>query len=437
MRVLALTNWYPPHHYGGYELSCFDVMTRLQRRGHDVHVLCSDQRLPGDPAPADPDHEAVVERSLRLYHDGEDLVRPGWRGRLAIERHNRSVLAAALDRHRPDVVSAWHLAALSQGLLALLAEREVPVAFAVCDEWPAFAWKLDPWSKPFTPDADRRTARVLGSGLDAWLRRVAGGLVERAVSVPARPVDAGPLGPALWVTDDVRRRTAPRSRHTFAADTVVWSGIDRTVYPSLPGRAGWSGRLVSTGRFDPRKGFETVIRALPLLPDDTTLALWGRGGEAEQARLRGIAADLGVADRVTLGSLERDEMPAAYAAGDLFVFPSEWAEPFGLVPVEAMACGTPVVATGVGGSSEFLHDGGNCLLFRPGDAEDLARVVKRVASDPDLRSSLVAAGHRTAEELDVERLTDVMESWHTWTAARMPGDPPLHRHRGGAPPGAP
>jgi glycosyltransferase involved in cell wall biosynthesis len=413
VRVLTLTNWYPPHHYGGYELSCLDVMTRLASRGHEVAVLCSDQRLPSDPPPPDPAHELRVERSLRMYHDGEDLVRPGWRGRLAIERHNRSTLAAALDRHRPDVVSVWHLAGLSQGLLALLAERRIPVVYAVCDEWPAYAWKLDPWAKPF-----------VGGGV----RRAAGRLVERVTGVPTRLVDAGPLGPALWVTDDLRERTA--SRLTFAAETVVYSGIDRTVYPSRSASSDereWSGRLVASGRFDPRKGFETAIRALPLLPEETTLALWGRGGEAERARLRRIAEALGVADRVTMGTRERDEMPAAYASGDLFVFPSEWAEPFGLVPIEAMACGTPVVATGVGGSSEFLRDGENCLLFRPGDAEDLARVVKSVASDPALRASLVAAGHRTAEAMDVERLADAMESWHLWTADGMTGPTPAPR----------
>ena len=95
MRILAITNWYPPHHYGGYELSCFDVMTRLEARGHEVAVLCSDQRLPtADPPTA---HERVVDRSLRLYHTGEDLLVPPLRERLAIERHNQARLAAALD----------------------------------------------------------------------------------------------------------------------------------------------------------------------------------------------------------------------------------------------------------------------------------------------------------------------------------------------------
>lgn len=412
MRVLTLTNWYPPHHYGGYELSCFDVMTRWERRGHDVAVLCSDQRLPG-AVPADAGHEEVVDRSLRLYHDGEDLVRPGWPGRRAIERHNQERLAAALDRHRPDVVSAWHIAALSSGLLTTLRRRRIPVVYAVCDEWPAYLMALDPWAGPFAGGP---------------VRRALGRVVGRLAGAPLGLTDVGAAGPALWVTDDLRRRTEPRSRLRFAADAVVYSGIDRTVFPTLDrGGSEWSGRLVCTGRFDPRKGFETVIRALALLPEDTTLALWGRGGEAEQHRLRGIADELGVGARVTIGSKERDEMPAAYAAGDLFVFPSEWAEPFGLVPVEAMACGTPVAATGVGGSAEFLRDGENCALFRAGDPEDLARVVRALAADPARRAALVAGGHRTADALDVERLVDVMEQWHIWTAVGMPSQTPRPR----------
>ncbi|HEX7134468.1 MAG TPA: glycosyltransferase family 4 protein [Iamia sp.] len=412
MRVLTLTNWYPPHHYGGYELSCFDVMTRLQERGHDVAVLCSDQRLPG-AVPPDPAHEDVVERSLRLYHDGEDLVRPGWPGRRTIERHNQERLVAALERFEPDVVSVWHLAALSSGLLTTLRRRRVPVAYAVCDEWPAYLMKLDPWAGPFAGGP---------------VRRAVGRAVGRVAGAPLGLTDVGAAGPALWVTADLRERTEPRSRLRFAAHAVVYSGIDRTVYPTLErGGEPWSGRLVCTGRFDPRKGFETVIRALALLPGDTTLALWGRGGDAEQRRLRGIAEELGVGDRVTMGAKERSEMPAVYAAGDLFVFPSEWAEPFGLVPVEAMACGTPVAATGVGGSSEFLRDGENCALFRPGDPEDLARVVTELAGDPDRRATLVAGGHRTAEALDVENLVDVMESWHVWTAVGMPTQRPRGR----------
>ena len=62
----------------------------------------------------------------------------------------------------------------------------------------------------------------------------------------------------------------------------------------------------------------------------------------------------------------REELPAAYRAADVFVFPSTWSEPFGLVPIEAMACGVPVVGSGTGGSGEFLIDGATALVPRSG-----------------------------------------------------------------------
>jgi hypothetical protein len=209
---------------------------------------------------------------------------------------------------------------------------------------------------------------------------------------------------------------------------VVLSGIDRATYPPPAGPESrpWRWRVVTTGRFDPRKGFETVIRALPLLPE-ATLACWGRGGGEEQARLQRLAEEHGVADRVRFGSLERAELPAAYADADVMVFPSTWAEPFGLVPVEAMACGTPVVATRVGGSAEFLHDGGNCLAVPPADPGALAAAIRRLAGDEALRRRLVTGGQVTAELLDVERLADVMEAWHAYEATGHSGPRPATR----------
>jgi len=78
------------------------------------------------------------------------------------------------------------------------------------------------------------------------------------------------------------------------------------------------------------------------------------------------------------------------------VFPVVWEEPWGLVPLEAMALGRPVVATGRGGSGEYLRDDENALLFEAGDAEALAAAVTRLADDPDLRTRLRAGGSATA-----------------------------------------
>jgi glycosyltransferase involved in cell wall biosynthesis len=134
---------------------------------------------------------------------------------------------------------------------------------------------------------------------------------------------------------------------------------------------------------------------------------------------------LELGERVRFANADRSELQTLYAAADVFVFPSEWDEPFGLVPVEAMACGTPVVATCTGGSAEFLRDGVNCLRFRARDPSELARCVRSLAADASLRARLVSGGLATAAELDTDRLAEVFEAWHVAAAGRFAdGVPP-------------
>jgi glycosyltransferase involved in cell wall biosynthesis len=151
------------------------------------------------------------------------------------------------------------------------------------------------------------------------------------------------------------------------------------------------------GRVDERKGIDTAVAALADLPDAVTLTIVGGWNDREELRLRGRAEGHGVGDRVRfLGQRSRREVRAAYAEADAVVFPVMWEEPWGLVPLEAMARGRPVVATGRGGSAEYLRDGENALLFPAGDAEALARAVRRLAEDVPLRDRLREAGLETA-----------------------------------------
>ncbi|HUC36537.1 MAG TPA: hypothetical protein VMR97_05385, partial [Acidimicrobiales bacterium] len=116
MRILVLTNMYPPHAYGGYELSCRDVVERWKSTGHEVLVLTSDVRL-GAMLEAPAEEGRNVRRELRLYWQDHVILRPSPGRRFAIERSNRRRLEDALSELRPDVVSAWAMGAMSMGLL--------------------------------------------------------------------------------------------------------------------------------------------------------------------------------------------------------------------------------------------------------------------------------------------------------------------------------
>jgi glycosyltransferase involved in cell wall biosynthesis len=393
-KILVVTNMYPPHHFGGYELSCRDVVERWRARGHEVAVLTTSMRLPGV---ADDEVDRAVRRELRFYWDDHALVTPSIRERVRIERHNQLHLSAALDELRPDVVSVWNMGALSFGLLTTLIERRVPIVYVVCGDWLVHGVALDPWARLF---AGRPTLARLGRTL---------------TGLPTAVPDLGSSGTFCFISDALRAEAEAQSPWTYPISTVTYSGIDTSLFTSNGSlRVGdeWQWRLLYVGRVDRRKGIETAIRALAELPVAARLDIDGRGDAEERARLEVIASELGVADRVRFSESERAALPALYRAADVVVFPPIWDEPFGLVPLEAMACGTPVVATGTGGSAEFLRDGENCLLFPTNDHAALAVAVRRLAGDMALRARLVAGGARTAGELDVDRLAGVLEAWH-------------------------
>jgi glycosyltransferase involved in cell wall biosynthesis len=152
--------------------------------------------------------------------------------------------------------------------------------------------------------------------------------------------------------------------------------------------------LVSAGRLVRRKGYDTTIEALTRLPD-TELLIAGGGDatpEPEHDRLLTLADQLGVADRVRLiGQVAHPQMPALLRSADLVVC-SPWYEPFGIVPLEAMACGVPVVASAVGGMLDSVVDGVTGVHVPPRDSAALAEAIGALLDAPDHRAELSRAG---------------------------------------------
>lgn len=415
LRILVLTSMYPPHHYGGYEQLCRDVVTRFRERGHQVEVLTSNLQVAGAESPPG-ERTTGIRRDLRFYWDDHVLQTPPIRARLRIERANQAALRRTLDEVGPDVVSVWAMGAMSFGLLTTLAARQVPTVAYVCDEWPVYGPHIDPWAELF-----------------AGRRRPLGRVVRPFAGVPTAVGDLGAAAAWCFISDSMRHEAEQKSGWTFPVATTVWCGIDGRDFPvsdEPPVDRPWRGRILYAGRIDERKGIDTLVQALPLL-GEATLEINGRGDNVELQRIEGMASELGVLDRLLVEASPRAELRSRYAAADVVAFPSRWREPFGLVPVEAMACDTPVVATGTGGTGEFLADGVNALIHRPRDHEGLAAAVQRLAGDPALRRRLVLAGRETARDLTVDRLTDVLEQWHVAAADRfksgMPADRPPPR----------
>lgn len=395
MRILTISHLYPPHHLGGYEIACRGVVERMVARGHDVVVLTSDTHLDGTDEPSSPDRAQVV-RTLRTWWDWEAFApaNPSLAARVKIERHNERALRRALDEFRPDVASIWSLGFVSWTMPTILERRSVPIVLTMLDQWVCTTPELDAWTRLF----DRRPwARPLGAAL---------GLETRLPSFRSARASAA----SRMIADEV----ASDGRWRLPDLAIVPLGVDTDDFPITAAVSrSWSWRLLYVGRVVASKGVPTLIRAMAELPTEATLDVVGHAHENQLAEMTELATRCGVADRVSFGRpTSRADLRERYRRSDLVVFPSEWPEPFGIVPLEAMACGVPVIATGTGGSGEFLDDAVNCVLFRPGDPQDLAAAARRVAQDASLRHSITAGGTETARALTMERFCDGLERIH-------------------------
>jgi glycosyltransferase involved in cell wall biosynthesis len=367
---------YPPRHTGGYELTCASAVAHLRRHGHHVRVLTGRDPLAPDDAPQD------VHRELARFPSRPRATSP-WAA-LRGERANAATLTRHLAAFRPDVVSWWRLGELSVSLVERVHRAGLPAVGVLADPWPLEAPARDPWAR----------------------------LTRRG---PALPADAT----WLVVSEHLRRRLLDAGLRLPRAP-IVHPGVDLARFRPRLAAPTWRWRLLCAGRLSPLKGADTAVAALPGLPG-ASLRLVGPGSAAQRAALRALAVRLGVGARVDLaGPRPGDAMPAELRGADALLFSVRWPEPWGLVPLEAMACGVPVVATGSGGSAEYLRDGENALLVAPDDPGALAAAVRRLAEDPALRAHVVARGRQTAERFPAEAANDAIRR-ALESAARGPG----------------
>jgi glycosyltransferase involved in cell wall biosynthesis/phosphoheptose isomerase len=284
-------------------------------------------------------------------------------------------LVGAFKRDRPDVVHAhfW-----MSGYAALLAAREhrVPVVQTF--------HALGVVKRRYQGDRDTSPPERFAIERD---------IVRRADEILATCTDE---------VFELLRLGAARGKLT-----VVPSGVDLDLFtpdgPRERRRAGLR-RLLCVGRLVQRKGLGNVIEALADVPDAELVVAGGPplaelDGDPEAQRLRAVAERAGVVDRVHLrGRVERADLPALLRSADAVVC-APWYEPFGIVPLEAMACGVPVVASAVGGMIDTVVDGVTGVHVPPRDPERLAGVLRGLLDDPERRAAYGKAGVRRARRL--------------------------------------
>lgn len=332
MRILVLTNMYPPDVVGGYELGCSHVVEALRALNHDVQVLTSIPDLHSHDEP-------YVERSLRLagIHEHERMIPRSHLARqlFDFESHllnaaNVYVLLRALERVQPDVVYLWNLVGIGGlGLLNTIHDLELPRVWHLMD----VPWALSAIGLPLLPDLTGTLARNFDGHYLACSQRVVDEARRAGVTIRGH-VEILPN----WVRGS---RPAPRSHYFSGGDL----------------------RIVSSGRVARHKGVDILIEAAAHLQEwgffNFTVDVYGTIADYS---LEAMITQLDVRDRVGLkGFRSQAELYSLYDDYDVFAFPTWSREPFGFAPLEAAAHGCVALVTDDCGYAEWMVDGVHCV----------------------------------------------------------------------------
>jgi len=361
---------------GGQNVHVAALADALTARGHEVVVYTRAD------APDLPEHSVTaagvqVEHVVAgpTTHIAKDDLLP-YMGMFA------DGLARRWSQNRPDVV---HSHFWMSGMTSIRAATHLDVP--VVATFHALGTVKRRWQKADdTSPAERiGTEREIARTADRIIATCRDEVAElRAMGVPTSHVDVIPCG----VDTSLFRPEA------MPAGADVEPARRRDAAP----------RLLALGRLVTRKGIGDSIRALASIPDARLLVVGGPAAEgldadAEVARLRRIAEASGVSDRVHFtGHVSRADLPALIRSCDV-VLAVPWYEPFGIVAIEAMACGVPVVATAVGGMLDTVVDGATGAFVEPGAPDRVAAATRALLADDAARAAMGRQGAERVRDL--------------------------------------
>ncbi len=394
MRTLFISNFYPPLGRGGYEEWCQEVALRFLEQGEQVRVLTSKSQT---NSPNDPPHlfrELNLEMELASLSNGLKF----FTHRQKRVQESLNTLKTHIETFKPDTVLVWGMWNLPFDIPAL-AEKLLPgrVFYYLGDYWPTLPPQFQNyWEAEPSGALTALPKKILALPAKAILKREERAKLE--------------LKHGLFCSNYLN--TALRDKGIrFGTEKVIYGAIDTSQYDSQKAdRVDDTVQLLAIGRLIEDKGFHTILEAVKILITKQEhqaihLRIIGRGNPSYEQQLEKYVADHQLEKYVTfVGNVAKAEMPKQYQNSDVFIFASQWPEPFGRVIVEAMASNLAIVASATGGAAEIIDSGNNALTFERSNATDLAAKLGQIIADPALRQKLSQQGLQDAEKFDISRM---------------------------------
>ncbi|HEU4685452.1 MAG TPA: glycosyltransferase family 4 protein [Nitrospira sp.] len=424
MKILVVSNLYPPYYHGGYEVRCAQVGEALQNAGHDVRVLTTVYGLPlGARGEFQPSTEVLngvrVDRWLHNFAFGPQQSNRPWTWYQARrELADARLFLKVLDEFRPDVVNWWNMNGVSMILLPLPRTRGIPDV-----HWIEYPWMINEygphgekaalfwanlWDGAWGPPIIRPLLRWIGR---AWERRVTG------ENIATRHLINQPTHVSF--VSEYLRTLYREGGLEFPSSDVLFGGIPvASFYASVDSRPRSTGKLrvLYASQLTVDRGLHSGIEAIGQLPVDVrrqlTLTVAGSTTGTYRDYYQRIASrvtELGLQDTVTfLGKVPHEEMAQLFKSHDLLVFLSTREEGLPLVMVEAMLAGCAVITTGSGGAIE-IAELARLPLLPKGDSVVLVKTLTEYVTDRQKLQELAANGQEVAlREFSLETM---MRRW--------------------------
>lgn len=388
MRILAITALYPPHHLGGYDIRCSEVINELKARGHLVRILTSTYGLRRPHA-----DDGEVWRYLHLEPSHNLRERIYW------DIQDLKFIQNQIQEFQPDVIHLFHTAQLARSMFPFLAKQTTPLVYDEGGIGLMLAWSNHGGWIGF---CERQSQSILKNSLKFLFCKgisiLSGGIL------PIRWDWPGQL--SVYYNSEYTLERHRQASVPVGNAQVIYSGLDLSKF-TFYGRQKISSkiRIMMPGRIHPEKGITTAIESIKLLiqkfpQKEIHLDIIGPIQSWEyKIMLDNQIAHLKLSSQVHfVNMLPHDRIVSTYHSADFCLLLTQIPESFSRVPLEAMACGTILITTGTGGVAEIVKDRQNGFIVPLNSPHKIADIIEEIVHKPELYYSVINCARQEMEK---------------------------------------
>ena len=401
MKILVIVDSYPPHHGGGYELRCKDVIDRLIQKGHSVKIISTKAQ--------NQDKKNHREEDIYRVLHSEDNSKPLYR-RIYYDYQDVKFLDTIIKSFKPEIIYLWHTINLTRTIFPYLAECNIPIVYDEGGIGLSWAWQHHgPWYTMIDHKSSSPIKNYTKSVLSFIVNFLSSGLIKKRFQWPI----INTYFNSLLNLDNALIAKVPLNKCQ-----VIYSGIELSNFKFKETREFHSPiEIITPGRIVPNKGSIDSIRLiLELKKKNIHAKLKIIGKPANKAYLQEILTlikEFHLEENIAfVDFVSHDKMNELYWASDFCFFPSYHKSGFSRIPLEAMASGCLVLTYGNEGSDEIISDNETGCIVPEGNISLASDLIEEVIQKPDIyRKYIIAARNEIEQKYDMKSYVDKIENY--------------------------